>query len=133
MNLDYAYFAQEANWVEGLVDTIGGGWRTYLVDKYPAVFKAVLVLAVELEAWEVALVHTVGVFAFDDAYKQIALGVAINVEFPADTMRYVRVLDLSHIGFERDGDYHIEVWLDGQSAKSLSLKVQTDARALARR
>jgi hypothetical protein len=129
MELEYAYFAQEAKWVDGLLDVKGAGWRTYEIERFPQRFEAVLVLGCEIEAWEEALTHQVGVWCFRDL--ELVSRVGIEVEFPLGVRRYVRVVDLTDIYLEQEGDYSVDIWLDGKCIKSIDWKVKAKAEPVA--
>jgi hypothetical protein len=128
MELDFVCFAQASAEAGGLLDVLGLGWRSFQVDSYPASFRAVLVLATEMEAWEAVLPHRLRVDYLDETGQELGRGIDLDLQFQPGATRFLQAFDLSHLQLTRDGDYWAEVWLDGTKARDLSFHVQQAAR-----
>ena len=133
--MDFAILACRVETRKGMSHCEFLGWKSYSMLAFPQVLNAALLFRVDFEDWESALPHSVELFFLDEDRHPIATPKGIEIQgLPVGQDHFMHTVGLQDVIIQREGNFSIEIYLDGKMTKSIPFKTklgQPDGRPMA--
>jgi hypothetical protein len=122
MELDFAILARRVVLKKGMAHCEDLGWKSYTLLAFPQCLDASLLFRIDLEPWEAALPHNIEIYFLDEQRNAIAKPKGIEAQLKVGLDHFTHSVGLQDVMIQREGDYSIEIYLDGSLAKQIHFK-----------